>query len=188
MLVQRSNDRWQLVGVHVGENQQISRCFTSSIGAARFEWGIFAETFPSGGAAIYLVGADLDKERQPINSRSFQQNVRPYNIGLEEGVGMFDAAIHMSFRGEIDDGSETALQQLVHHRCLGDVPAHKAVVVVVGHIGEIFQVTGVGEFVQVSDFEIVTLAEQVVYKVRADEAGTACDQKLHAAFRRVTSF
>ncbi len=102
------------------------------------------------------------------------------DVGVDEILGGIDAAIHVGFGGEIDDGEEVMLgHQLVHEVGVGDIGVEELVALAVlgGQAGDVGDVAGVGEGVDVRDELGVVMLEDVADEVAADEAAAAGDEQ-----------
>ncbi len=86
----------------------------------------------------------------------------------------------MAFSREVQHGTGTVLsQQGIHQRAVAQVALHEEVARVALQAGEVLQVAGVSEFVEVDD-RFVAGAEPVEHKIAADEAG---NQDTHNFFK-----
>jgi len=107
---------------------------------------------------------------------SLQKPESPHDVCLDEIFGAVDAAVHMAFGCEVDDGAgAVGGQQCIKHSTVTDVGLHKDVAGMTVQAGKGFKVACVGEFVDVDD-GFSRLGQPVEYEVAADEAGAACDE------------
>ena len=103
----------------------------------------FGATGAGGRAAVDLVGADVDDFRDLKFAGDFQKAVGAENIGAEKRSGILDAAIDVSFRGEIDCGIETLAGNASEGLRVCDVSFDELVVRIIGRFLEILRVAGV---------------------------------------------
>ncbi len=87
----------------------------------------------------------------------------------------------MAFGGQVQDGVGPELgDDGVDGRAIADIDLVVAVAIAGLRLGERFQVTGVGQLVDVGDGP-VGVADDVTHDGRADEAGAAGNQNSHKA-------
>ena len=92
----------------------------------------------------------------------------------------------MRFRGQVHDGIDFVIgEQLTHEGCVHDVALDKDVPCVLGYRGEVFEISGVSEFIQIDD-QIDGLSgfgagwpEEIMDQIGSDEAGAAGDKEFH---------
>ncbi|CFW50799.1 Uncharacterised protein [Bordetella pertussis] len=119
-----------------------------------------------------------------IGARGLQQGESAHDVGLHEGVGGPDGAVHMRFGGEIDDGAGPVFaQQPAHQRRVGDVAMHQQMARVIAQCGQVGRVAGVGQQVQV-DHRLIAAGQPAQHEIRTDEAGAAGDENAHAPILR----
>ena len=86
-----------------------------------------------------------------------------------------DRAVNVGFRCKIHDGSRFVFgQQFGNHCGITDVAAGEDVPGVAFQAGEVLEIAGVGEFVEVDD-RLIAAGQPVEHKIGADEAGAASD-------------
>ena len=123
-------------------------------------------------------------QRRPVAAHGFEQFVAAQHIGLDEGTGAVQGAVHMAFGGEVEHGTRPVLgQQALHQSAVADAAVHKLVPRIALQAGEVFKVAGVGEQVEVDD-RLVALGQPVEHEVAADESGTAGDEDGHVGVVR----
>lgn len=110
-----------------------------------------------------------------------QEALRAKNVGFEEGVSVLNAAIYVSFRGEVNNGVESPREKLINCSAVGDIATDKLIAGIIRKIGQVFRVGGVGELVEIKDFDVRATRQQVTDEVGTDEACAARDEDLHAA-------
>ena len=87
-----------------------------------------------------------------------------------------DGTVDVAFGSKVQHGAGPVLgQQAIDQRAVAQIPLHKHVPRIALKAGEVFQVAGVGEFVEV-DNGLVRLGQPVEHEVAADEAGAAGDE------------
>ena len=183
----------QAVGVVPGAHQVVAGGLAGGIRAVGFvAVGFGKGRFALGQRAVDLVGADMQEAKArlvrvgqsaPVAAHRFKQVKRADDVGLDEFARAMDGAVDVAFGGKVDDRARTVLgQQLRQQRTVADVALHKGVAWVVLQAGQVFQVAGVGELVQVEHW-LIYLRQPVQHKVAADETGTARNEDTHDLFR-----
>src|SRR5262249_15935106 len=142
-------------------------------------------------AAVDLIGADMNEARKLSLARSFEKAHDPANVGAQEWQSVFNTAIDMSLRREIDSGIEADREQLGDGARIGDVASHETIASVVGEIAETFRISCVSELVEVHDLDVGPSGQHMTDEVRSNEAGAAGDQEfqdalLFASFRGIS--
>src|SRR5215468_10014644 len=90
-------------------------------------------------ASVYLVGGDVYETSDAVAPRRFQQCERTSKIRLEDGSRRKNAAVHVRFGGEMDNGIDPLLaQDPVHDVRVADIALHEAVMRVRLHARQIF--------------------------------------------------
>jgi len=119
------------------------------------------------------MGPFCARQFTPVATRRFQQMESADHIGLDKILGAVNGAIDMRFGGEIDDSPWPMLrQQTIDQGPVTDVAMNKNMPCLTGKAGEIFQITGISELVEVDD-GLVALCEPIQYKIRADKPSAA---------------
>jgi hypothetical protein len=77
---------------------------------------------------------------------------------------------------EAPAGGVAAVEQRCHQRAVAYVALHEAVARMARHVGEVQRVAGVGQAVEVDQFDVRLPGEQQADQVAADEAHPAGDQ------------
>jgi len=84
-----------------------------------------------------------------------------------------NGAVDVALGGEIDDRARLVFgQQFANQGTITDVALHEEVPTVALQTGQILQIAGIGELVEIEDRFVVGF-KPVEYEVRADEAGAA---------------
>ena len=99
-----------------------------------------------------------------------KKNLGADDVGLNEDFRAHDGAVDMGFGGEVNDDIN-AFHGPVNHFGIADIAFYKLKV----QTFEVFQVAGVGQFVENDDFVIRIFAADMTDKVAADEASAAGD-------------
>src|SRR5262249_56843622 len=87
-----------------------------------------------------------------------------------------DAAIDVAFGSEVGDGPDAAGQYLAHDGAIGDVAANEIKPRMAVQIGEVLEIAGVGQVVQVDDVNVRVGVQHKADEIAADEAAAACHQ------------
>lgn len=86
----------------------------------------------------------------------------------------------MAFGGKVQHGAGAVLgEQGIYQGAVTQVALHEDMARIALQAREVFQVAGVGEFVEVDD-RLVGLDQPVEHKIATNEAGTASDQNCHS--------
>jgi len=179
----------QAVAVVPGAHQVIAGGLAGAVGAVGLVGVLLGEGWLTGlEAAIDLVGAYVQEakggllgrgQRRPVAAHGLEQLVGALHIGLDEGARAVQRAIDVAFGGEVEHGARPALgQQALHQGSVADAAVHELVPRIGLQAGEVFEVAGVGEQVEVDD-RLVALGQPVEHEVAADESGTAGDKDGH---------
>ncbi len=178
-------DHRQAVGVVPGAHQVVRRGFAGAVGTVGLvgvgfckRWVVFGER------AVDLVGADMQeaegrlfgfRQAAPISAHGFEQPKGANDVGLDEVFGALDGAVHMAFGREVQHCAGPVLgQQGIDQGAVAQVALHEVVAGIALQAGQVLQVAGVGEFVEV-DHGLVTLGQPVEHEVATNEAGAAGD-------------
>ena len=112
----------------------------------------------------------------PVLRCGLQKPESTDHVGLDEVLGAMDGAVHMRLGRKVDDGAWPVLgQQARDQRTVANVAMHKHMARIALQAGQVVQVAGVGELVEV-EHGLVRAAEPVEHEVGAYEAGAAGDQ------------
>ena len=105
-----------------------------------------------------------------------EEGVCAEHVGLEEWARVSNAAVNVCFRCEIDDRVNALGHEVVGERVVADVAMHEGMAVVAFQLGEVFEVSGIREIVEVDDADIVACTREMQDEVGADEAASAGDE------------
>ena len=115
-------------------------------------------------------------EAVPVGADGFEQAEGADDVGLDEVFRAVDAAVDVRFGGKIDDGARLVLgEQPGDEVEVADVALDEEVARVALQGGEVLEVAGVGQRVEVDD-GLIGLGQPVEDEVAADEAGTTGDE------------
>ena len=108
----------------------------------------------------------------PVGAHGFEQAEGADDIGLNEIFRAVDRAIDMRFGRKINHCARLVFsQQLADQIKVADIAVGKDMLGVAFETGEIFEIAGVGEFVEVDD-RLIIVSQPVEHKIGADKAGT----------------
>ena len=172
----------ELVGVAIRAHEVIAGSLAGAVWALRIVGRFFSEEAAIVQRAIDLVRAHV-VEALPFESAippftgCVQQSHRAQHIGLNERQRIADAAIHVTFCGEMDDAIGLVLREDLHQPFrIADVALHEGVVRCVLHVAQVLQVPGVGERIQIDDPVVRVFVHETPHHMAADETGTDRDQ------------
>ena len=123
----------------------------------------------------------------PVLPRGIEQLEGPQNVGVDEGGGVVDRAVHVRLGGEVDDGRRAVFgDRAIDRLAVGDVAADEDVVWVAGDGFERVEIARVGQFVEIDDPRGV-FGDALPDEATADEARAAGDEDgLHVALLPLT--
>ncbi len=146
-----------------------------------------------GERTVDLVGRDVQEaeggflslwQTTPVGSHGLEQSEGADDVGLDEVLGALDGAVHMAFGGEVQHSAGFVLgYQSDHQREVTQVTLNKGMACIALQAGDVFQVTGVGEFVEI-DYRLVALGQPVEHEVAANEASAPCNKNGHDFLNR----
>jgi hypothetical protein len=86
----------------------------------------------------------------------------------------------MSLRSEVNDCVELMFKDVIDSPLVGDVATYKVISVILCDLDKVFGVSGVGKFVEVEEFDIGPIVQDMPHKIRTDEAGSAGNEDFHS--------
>lgn len=189
-------DERQIEGVNVGAGEVIA---AGLAGGVRAVWSVRRRLRKGGvgGAegAEDLIGGDVQEAEVilpggaaffVVLQRGIEQAEGADEVRHDEVLWAIDAAVHVGLRSEVHDGIDVMVtQEFGETFAVEDVALHKNVAGIVLQCGEVGEVPGVGQLVQVDDalnfhaMVLPGLAEEIVNEVGADKSGAAGDKDAH---------
>jgi len=104
------------------------------------------------------------------------------DVGLDEVAGAVNGAVDVALGRKIDHGARLVLeQQGGHQRRVAKIAFYKDMAIVTVQRGQVLQIAGVGEFVEVDD-QLIRLGQPVEHKIAANKTGAAGDEDTHRGF------
>lgn len=174
------DDSGQPVGMDPGTDEVVRGRLGRSVWAVGGVGGVFVKGWvvrPEG--AVDLVGGDVQEaeagflfalERVVVRPGGLEEGKGAVDIGAEEGLGAVDRAVDVTLSGEVDDRAGfVLLEKARDERNVADVALDKGVGRIGLHGSEIFEVSRIGELVQIDD-RAVALREPLQYEIRPDES------------------
>lgn len=120
------------------------------------------------------IAARLSVQRLPPGAHRLEQREAAVDVGGDEWRRSGDRAVDVGLGGEVEQGARlVARQQAGHQVGIADVAVHEQVARIAGQRGQVVQVAGVGELVEVDD-RLVAAGQPVENEIGADEACSAC--------------
>ena len=108
-----------------------------------------------------------------------EEHLRAEHVRAHEDLRVEDRTVHVGLGREVHHRVDGVFGEHALHRLgVRDVGPHEVIARVVLDVGEILQVAGVGEQVDVHDLGVGPLAQQVTHEVGAAETGPAGDEAL----------
>jgi hypothetical protein len=107
-----------------------------------------------------------------------EEGVGAEDVGVNEGAGAVDGAIHMGFGCEVHHGLRLEIRESgLHGDSIADIGLQEPVTRRLIKITERCRIPGVGELVDVEN--LMTAGHQKTDEIGTDEAGTASDENFH---------
>ena len=164
-------DYRQSVGAVVGAGQKLAAGFARGVGAVwRQGVRLLGEALVD--VAVDLVGGNLNEPLDVVASGGLAEGENAHDVGVHGVLRVGDAAVHVAFRGEIDDYI-AVFNRLFHVFRLADVALDEFEPRVVFHVLQVLKVSGVGEGVEYGDFVVVVFIQHIADEVAADKSGGA---------------
>jgi hypothetical protein len=92
-------------------------------------------------------------------SRRLQQALRSKDIGQKKWRSVLNAAVHVRFSGEINDGIEPLAKNVSYGRRVANVPSNKGVAGVRGDVRKTLRISRVGQLIEIDDFDAAIRAQ-----------------------------
>ena len=163
------------MGHMVGKAEEVGSSFTGRVGAAGMEGGEFGEATLFYGA-IDFIGGHLDKLADAVLSGTFEENLSADDVGFKERRGIKYAAVNMRLSGKVYHCIKFPTEQLINQLPVGNIAFDESVIGVLLDILKVFQVAGVGEFIQVGYLPVRVLLYYMANEVAANKTRAAGDQ------------
>src|SRR5262245_836383 len=165
-------------------------CFAGGVRTARIQYGVFSETHARSSAPVNFVRADMHKALRPEFASRFEKTHHASHIGVQEGRGVFDAAIHVRFGGEVDDGVKASCENALDPFSVGDIAADQGITRIFREIAETFGIARIGQLVEVHDFNASLRRQEMPNEIGTYKASPAGNQKLQltSPFRVLRGF
>ena len=120
-------------------------------------------------AAVLIAGIEA-----PVCLCRVQHNLGADDVGIQKDLRVGDAAVHMTFRGEIDHGvNGIRIENPVDRGSVADVRVYKMVSGIVFNILEVLKITGIGQSIDIDDGILRVFFAHQVDKVASDKSGAA---------------
>ena len=115
-----------------------------------------------------------------IFAASIHQYARPDDIRTQENLGIFDGAIHVGFRCEVDNNIRLlALKERVDCCAIRNVTAHERELRILLRRVERCKIARIGQRIIADDLILGMLTQLVVDKVCTDKSSAARHNNLH---------
>src|SRR5262249_31750351 len=105
-----------------------------------------------------------------------EQYLRAENVGADERSGVVDAAVNVTFGGEVQNRADARTDDRSHRVAVGDVALDKAMARVVRQVRQVRWVAGVSEAIEVDNRNVALHIEEVANEVAANESAAAGHQ------------
>src|SRR5262249_39359064 len=127
-------------------------------------------------ATVDLVGTDLHVALNGKLAGRIEQDLCTEHVGADKRSGVVDAAIDVTFRGEVQNGANARANDSAHGLAVGSITLDETTTRVAQQVCQVRQVAGVAEAVEVDKGYVAFRVEQVADEVAADEAAAAGHQ------------
>ena len=175
----------QAIGVEVGANQVVGRGLRRGVGAIGPVWRLFVEgRLVRTERTVDFVRRDVQEaERTPAGAGQWAPMLQsglekgecPGDVGLHKRRGAQDGAVHMTFRGKMNDCVGLVPgQQARYQRAVEDGAVDEYVGWIAVERAQVVDITRVGERVEIDDF--VAAAHRFEDKVGTDKTRAAGHQ------------
>ncbi len=162
-------------------------------GGLRGEGGLDAFGVRHFQGTIHFVGTDVVeafafvalRQALPIELGSLEEREGAHDVGLSEGEGVLDAAVHVALSGKVDNAVDMlALHEGVDGVKIANVGTDEGVVGLILDVLQVGEVAGVCQFVDIDDVILGVFVHEKTDDVAADEARSASDDDsiLHLRF------
>src|SRR5262249_42310833 len=105
-----------------------------------------------------------------------QEDLCAEDVGADERPRVQDAAIDVALGREVQDRVDSPTHDVPHGAAVGHVALDKAVARLAGKVGQVGEVAGVGEGVEMDDRVVGLGGQDMADEVTADEAASAGDE------------
>src|SRR5918994_675963 len=173
----------------IGTHEMVRGCFAGRVWAVggiliRFLEGhvVFFE------GTVDLIGGDMDKpKRCSLGRRSlihitedrFKQPKCADDVCLNKALGARDRTVNMSFCGTVNDRARFMLREHTRNKGgIANVSSNKPMTPVAFGTRQVFQVTGIGELVDVNN-GLLLVFQPVEHKIGTDKSRPTCDANAH---------
>ena len=178
-------DDGQAVRVMIGADQHVARGFAGGVwGVGRVRRGLGEEAGVAEGAVHFVGGnvvefwiADFGFRIEPQLAAGFEQVEGADDVGADEIAGAGDGAIDMGFGGEMQHVADGVFFHDLHDGgFVAQINIFKSVFRMVRDARDVFQMTGVGQAIEVDEAFDLRAINDVMDQVRSDKARAAGDE------------
>jgi hypothetical protein len=176
------DDDFLAEGFVAGQRDQVGPGFARGIGRARLDRRLLGEPPRFTERPVHFVGRDLDKPLDAVAPGAIEQDTGPNHIGVDEILGIVDAAVDVRFSGEIHDRvKRLAGHERVHLVGVRDIGFEKIVTLAMflGDSVQVREISGVREDIDISHRSRLVMFQNIPNKVAPDEATATGHQYAH---------
>ena len=175
-----------VIRVAVGAHDVVGTRLGGTVRTVRVERRCFHEIALSAEAAVHFVGRNLMEahaaapggvalfvaSRLPSRAGGVKEALRAEDIGLQEELRIFDAAVHVALGGKVHHHVEAVFgKEAVDEFAVANVAFHEEAAFVVYVFRNRAEVAGVGEQVEHHHAHVIVFFQDVLQIVCADKAG-----------------
>lgn len=155
----------EAVGDGPGADEVVGSCFRGGVGGVRAVDGEFGEKAVFD-RTIDFIRRDVVEVDVGQAADDLKEGEGASDIGLEEELGVGDAAVDVAFGGAVDDGVDVVFfTEGLYEGLIADIALDKVVAGIVGDLGQVIDIAGVGEDIEIDDgLEIWKILEAVADK------------------------
>ena len=127
--------------------------------------------------AVDLVGRNLNELVEFLVAGGFEQRQCTGDIGFYEDLRLGDRTIHVAFGREVNNRLDPMLgDDAFDQYAVTDIAFDELVILVLHKFGEVAEIAGVGQSIEIDDQAIRVLGKHHPYKITADKSRPARNQ------------
>src|SRR5262245_16711526 len=114
----------------------------------------------------------------------FEKTSSSLDVRPSERRRIHNGPVHMGFSREVHDRVNRVFQEdLTHLLWIGDVTANETIAWIFCNLLQVAKIAGIGQQVQVQNFDVRPRTKNVSYETRTDKPGSAGNEQFHCFLR-----